>query len=205
MTGRILRFSREVRAPPGPALEPARSASDAGRPPLARPQDAEHFRRIVLPHLDGAYSFARFLCRDPTLAEDIVQEAFLRAYRGFDGFRGGDARAWLFAIVRNCVFSSPRQPPSDDIAAHELADQADTPEDALVRASEVKVVRGAIAALPEPFREALVLRELEELSYRDVAAVTGAPIGTVMSRLARARRMLAAALGGEAAPREGPT
>jgi RNA polymerase sigma-70 factor (ECF subfamily) len=149
----------------------------------------------VLPHLDGAYSFARFLTRDASMAEDVVQEAFLRAFRGFGGFRGEDARAWLFAIVRNCVFSSGRGPRTTDIESEQLADEADTPEDALVRASEIQAVRGAIAALPEPFRETLVLRELEELSYRDVAAVTGAPIGTVMSRLARARRMLAAALG----------
>jgi RNA polymerase sigma-70 factor (ECF subfamily) len=164
--------------------------------PLA-PAEAERFRRLVLPHLDGAYSFARYLTRDAATAEDVTQEAFLRALRGFSGFRGGDARAWLFAIVRNCVFSTPRPPPGGDAETLELADEADTPEDALVRASEIQVVRGAVADLPEPFRETLVLRELEEMSYRDIAAVTGAPIGTVMSRLARARRMLAVALGAE--------
>jgi RNA polymerase sigma-70 factor (ECF subfamily) len=147
--------------------------------------------------MDGAYGFARYLCRDGAAAEDIVQEAFLRAWRGFAGFRGQDARAWLFAIVRNCVFSAPRPVPTAEVDAEAAADDADTAEQALVRSSEVQAVRGAIEALPEPFRETLVLRELEELSYREVAAVTGAPIGTVMSRLARARRMLAAALAGE--------
>ena len=157
---------------------------------------------MVLPHLDGAYGFARFLCRDAAMAEDVVQEAFLRAFRGFGGYRGGDARAWLYAIVRNCVFSSPRLPPTDDIADHELADDADTPEDAVVRASEIQSVRVAVTALPEPFRETLVLREMAELSYREIAAITGVPIGTVMSRLARARRMLAAALGGQSEDQE---
>jgi RNA polymerase sigma-70 factor (ECF subfamily) len=199
MTGRILRF-RPGPPPAGRASEPPLSdARSAAAGSIAPPADPERFRRLVLPHLDGAYNFARFLCRDSATAEDVVQEAFLRAYRGFGGFRGGDARAWLYAIVRNCVFSSPRSPPADDIAEQQLADEADTPEDALVRASEIRAVRVAIGALPEPFREAIVLRELEELSYREIAAVTGAPIGTVMSRLARARHMLAVALGADGA------
>jgi len=149
----------------------------------------------VLPHLDGAYSFARFLTRDAALAEDIVQEAFVRALNGFSGYRGGDARAWLLAIVRNCVFSSPRPASPYQGLDEEAPDEADTPEAALVRASEIRTVRAAIEGLPEPFRETLVLRELEELSYADISAVTGAPIGTVMSRLSRARSMLAAVLG----------
>jgi RNA polymerase sigma-70 factor (ECF subfamily) len=203
MSGRILPFSpRSQPQPPGRAPEPVSGARSVLPEPGPAP-DPERFRRLVLPHLDGAYSFARFLTRDAAAAEDIVQEAFLRAYRGFSGFRGGDARAWLFAIVRNCVFSAPRLEPTAELEAQELADEADTPEDALVRASEIDTVRGAIEALPEPFRETLVLRELEELSYREIAAVTGAPIGTVMSRLARARQMLAAALGAEGRE-EGP-
>ena len=196
MTGRVLRFSPR---PPAPR-ESAPKSGPAPEP--AQPVDAERFRRMVLPHLDGAYSFARFLCRDAVMAEDVVQEAFLKAYRGFGGFRGEDARAWLYAIVRNCVFSTARPAAVADIAEHELVDADDTPEEAVVRRSEIETVRAAIAALPEPFRETLVLRELEELSYREVAAVTGAPIGTVMSRLARARGMLLAVLGGE--DQEGP-
>jgi len=168
--------------------------------------EQDRFRRLVLPHLDAAYSFARFLCRDGPAAEDIVHDAFLRAWRGFGDFRGDNPKAWLFAIVRNCVFSSARaaqaraevflaDDPDDPASAR--VDDADGPETAIIRNSEVQVVRQAIEDLPEPFREALVLRELEELSYREVAAITGAPIGTVMSRLARARRMLATALGGQ--------
>lgn len=190
MTGRILRF-RPRAAAPLPAAAPARPSAT----------DRERFRLIVLPHLDGAYSFDRYLTRDPALAEDIVQEAFVRALNGFAGFRGGDAKAWLYAIVRNCVFSSPRPLASAPIDV-EIADETDTPEAALLRASEGKAVRAAIEALPEPFREALVLRELEELSYRDIGAVTGAPIGTVMSRLSRARSMLAEALGAGHADQE---
>ena len=175
----------------------------AGRAP---PADAERerFRRLVLPHLDSAYNFARFLCRDETIAEDIVHDAFLRAWNGFEGFRGDNPKAWLFAIVRNAVFSAGRtarvqaglfshQEP--ETLAEVAGEDGEGPEAAIIRSSEVHIVRRAIENLPEPFRETLVLRELEELSYREVAAVTGAPIGTVMSRLARARRMLAAALG----------
>ena len=175
----------------------------AGRAP---PADAERerFRRLVLPHLDSAYNFARFLCRDQTMAEDIVHDAFLRAWNGFEGFRGDNPKAWLFAIVRNAVFSAGRTSRvqagvfshvEPETLAAVAGEGGEGPEAAIIRSSEVHIVRRAIEDLPEPFRETLVLRELEELSYRDVAAVTGAPIGTVMSRLARARRMLAAALG----------
>ena len=168
------------------------------------PEDQQRFRSLVLPHTDAAYNFARFLCRDPSLAEDLVQDAFLRAFRGFRGFRGGEPRAWLFAIVRSSHLTWARSRGGavlaavpDDVEARPTED--DTPEEALVRQGEVATVRSAIAALPEPFRETLVLRELEELSYREIAEVTGAPIGTVMSRLARARQMLLATLGPEEA------
>ena len=186
MAGRILPF----RAPPAPPPTPV-------SPPPPAAADRERFRRTVLPHLDGAYDYARWLCRDATLAEDLVQEAFLRALDGFGGFRGEDPRAWLFAIVRNCLFSAGRTgrrtAPAE--GTEEAPDEADSPETAVLRQSEALAVRRAIDALPEPFRETLVLRELEELSYRDIAEVTGAPIGTVMSRLARARALLAHALG----------
>jgi len=159
-----------------------------------RLRDAEHgraarFASLVLPHLDSAWRYARFLCRDDSAAEDIVQGAFERALKAIDQCHG-DPRAWLFTILRNCHHDWARQQArsastgSDDELAvlaapddqHKLAEMAD--------------LRQMIEALPEPFREALVLRELEELTYRDIAAVTGAPIGTVMSRLARARQML---------------
>ena len=199
MTGRILNFRPPASRPVEPAPQPNTGQGAAGA------VDTDRFRRQVLPHLDGAYSFARYLCRDASAAEDIVQEAFLRAYRGFGGLRGEDARAWLFSIVRNCVFSWSQSDrarsalftavPDEPEPPAQNAETPETPETQLIRSAEITTVRQAIDALPEPFRETLVLRELEELSYRDIAAVTGAPIGTVMSRLARARGMLAAALG----------
>jgi RNA polymerase sigma-70 factor (ECF subfamily) len=202
MTGRILPFGPLMAARPGPSRAAFVLPFRAKRPAAADetpldPGEAERFRRLVLPHLDGAYSFARFLCRDASLAEDLVQDAFLRAYRGFRGFRGSEPRAWLFAIVRtsHLTWARRRSEPSADTEVLEaMASDADTPEAALLRQGEVNAVREAIESLPEPFRETLVLRELEELSYREIAEITSAPIGTVMSRLARARAMLLAAL-----------
>ncbi len=188
-----------------------------GRKPFFRPRlvrsetrDTEtertrQFRELVLPHLDSAYNFARYLTRDAVAAEDIVQEAFLRAFRAFPTYRGGAPKAWLFAIVRNCflTFAAARSG-SDRVLIDEgalsqaqslaLANVADpdqaTPEAALLRRRDAEAVRAVIENLPEPFRETLVLREMEELSYKEIAALTAAPIGTVMSRLARARQML---------------
>ena len=177
-------------------------------PPAADP--ARLFREAVLPHMDAAYNFARYLCRDATAAEDIVQEAFLRSYRAFpgwrgDGARGGSAKAWLFAIVRNCFLTWAAGAGSGgrvvsegsltEAQAEALANVADpdqpSPEEALLRRRDAETIRAVVEELPEPFRETLVLRELEELSYKEIAALTAAPIGTVMSRLARARQMLA--------------
>lgn len=175
----------------------------AGR--SASPDPGKRFREIMLPHLDAAYNLARYLSNDAAVAEDIVQDAFLRAYKAFDTYRDGPARAWLFAILRNCwrdrVSDQSRRDRVvvSEVAlsegqAAELANRADVetpgPEASLARAHEIDMVRDVIANLPEPFREAIVLRELEELSYREIAALTGVPIGTVMSRLARAREML---------------
>ncbi len=169
---------------------------------------AARFTSTVLPHLDAAYNVARFLTRDPDAAEDIVQEAILRALRGFDGYRGGDARAWLLAIVRNCVrnwvamrsgaapasLSGDRGQGAEDEPRDDPWDREPiTPEAALLRDDEAAAVRRLIETLPGPFREVLVLREMEDLSYRQIAEITGAPIGTVMSRLARARGMFDAA------------
>jgi len=157
------------------------------------------FEALVLPHLDAAYGFARWLCRSGPEAEDIVQEAFLRAYRGFEGLRGTQVKAWLLAIVRNCHATAARQRqrhaavplPAEDEAAGDcaLAVEAD-PESVSAAADERRTLERLIAALAPEHREVLLLRELEELSYRDIAAVTGVPIGTVMSRLARARAAL---------------
>ena len=197
---RILPFSTvRARTPEAPAGRPPQPPS-AGRRDESETRlgkaDAERFRALVLPHLDAAYGFARYLARDPTVAEDIVQDAFVKAYRAFPGFRGGDPRAWLFAIVRSTFLSLARSRASWASAeeAPDTPSDADSPEAVLVRQGEVATVRAAIEALPEPFRETLVLRELEELSYRQIAEVSGVPVGTVMSRLARARQMLTAAL-----------
>jgi RNA polymerase sigma-70 factor (ECF subfamily) len=178
------------------AAAPARAAEAA---------QARQFRDLVLPHLDSAYNFARYLTRDAEAAEDVVQDAFLRAFRAFPDYRGGAPKAWLFAIVRNCFLNSARARKSSAavlVAENELSDtqslalsniadlDQDTPEDELIRQREAAALRAVIENLPEPFRETLVLRELEELSYKEIAALTSAPIGTVMSRLARARQML---------------
>jgi RNA polymerase sigma-70 factor (ECF subfamily) len=170
-----------------------------------KPGPELRFRELMLPHLDSAYSLARYLTNDASTAEDVVQEAFLRAFRSFDSYRGGPPRAWLFAILRNCwrdrvgeqirreciVMSDATLSEAQAEAVAAVPADTDTPEESLARAREIDTVRGVIAALPEPFRETLVLREMEEMSYREIASVTGVPIGTVMSRLARAREMLA--------------
>jgi RNA polymerase sigma factor (sigma-70 family) len=166
---------------------------------------AEAFREAMLPHMDAAYNFARYLSRDPSAAEDIVQNAFLHAFRSFAGFRGDAPKAWLFAIVRNCFLdwlksNRNAQAPIEDGAgpwsasgneAHNFrAIDEETPEAILARSRDAEMVRSTVEGLPEPFRETIVLRELDELSYKEIAMITGVPIGTVMSRLARGRQML---------------
>jgi len=162
--------------------------------------DMQRFERVVLPHLDAAYTLARYLLRDEHDAQDVVQEASLRALRYFDGYSGGDARAWLLAIVRNCSITwrkrrriDERTVPFDD-AAELPTREADAPDAVAMQASERSRVQRAISALPEEFREVIVLREVEDLSYREIGDVVGVPIGTVMSRLARARKRLAVLL-----------
>ena len=161
------------------------------------------FEARVLPYLDAAYNLARWLTRNDHDAQDVVQEAALRAYRFFDGLRG-EPRPWLLAVVRNACWSwlQANRPADIEPLDDEIADDAlPGPEAALARSLDRRLLNEAIAALPVQFREALVLRELEDLSYRDIARVAGIPIGTVMSRLARARRLLADSLRVVAAPR----
>lgn len=162
----------------------------------------ERFERLVLAHLDAAYALARWLTRNEHDAEDVVQEAYLRAYRYFGGFRGDNHRAWLMAIVRNTCFSwlernrapegvlqRARAAAGDD-ALLAAGAPANNPEAALIAASDGALARRLLEELPPEFREVLVLRELQELSYREIAEITGVPEGTVMSRLARARARL---------------
>jgi RNA polymerase sigma factor (sigma-70 family) len=154
------------------------------------------FEAQALPHLDAAYNLARWLTRSPTDAEDVVQEAMLRAFRGFDGFRGGDAKPWLLAIVRNCWRDAGADAkrrghvplPDDDKGA--LPSEHADPEVEAINSSQKRRIDETIAELPSEFREVLVLREMEDMSYREIAEIIGAPIGTVMSRLARARALL---------------
>ena len=157
----------------------------------------------MLPLLPSAYNLARWLTRNDHDAEDVVQEAFLRAFRFFPSYRGGDARAWLLAIVRNACWTWLRVNRSREVAtaledADEPVDAAVSAEEDLVRRADGARLRHALEELPPEFREVTVLRELEELSYREIAEVAGIPIGTVMSRLARARRRLQTALAGPA-------
>lgn len=191
-----------------PSLFTRKRAADDGPAPGNFPPGAGRsleFNRIVMPHLDGAYNLARYLTRDGTLAEDVVQDAMLRAFRAFDQYRGGSPRAWLFMIVRNCCRTAHsvgggamslviHESGLSQEAAARMANHPDdrpTPEDEVQRSDMIRSVREAVEAIPEPFREAVVLRDLEEMSYAEIAEVTGVPIGTVMSRLARGRAILA--------------
>jgi len=167
------------------------------------PTELERFEAVVLPHLDAAYTLARYLTRDADDAQDIVQEASLRAFRYFAGFRGtepGEGRAWLLAIVRNTARTwrernrHHAQATAFDEELHSERVAEDHPEAAVVRKSEGDALREAIDRLPTEFREVIVLRELEGLSYKEISDVAGIPVGTVMSRLSRARRRLEEAL-----------
>ena len=149
------------------------------------------FEAQALPHLDAAYNLARWLSRSPADADDIVQDAMLRAFRAFDGFRGGDAKAWILTIVRNCWRSAGA---ASKRRGHTSLDENlaadDDPEGTAIQAGTRRRLDVLVAGLPEEFREVLILREMEDLSYREIAEITGTPIGTVMSRLARARAIL---------------
>ena len=159
----------------------------------------DRFEQRVVPFIDDAYTLARHLMRDEHDAQDVVQEAYLRAWRFFASFRGGDERAWLLTIVRNCCYTWRRstrvaEVPYDD-ELHVGDESARSATDArAISGSERDTLSAAVASLPHEFREALVLREIEGFSYREIARITGVPIGTVMSRLARARERLRSSL-----------
>ncbi len=163
------------------------------------------FERLTRPHMDAAFNLAFWLVRSVPDAEDVVQEAYMRAFRAFEGFTGTDAKPWLLAIVRNVAYrwlSNRRRSANvisldevfgghgEEHAVAQIASQDPTPEAHLIGEVDCNLVRKALSELPPIFREIVVLREIEGLAYRDISRVTGAPIGTVMSRLARGRKEL---------------
>ena len=200
---------------PGPALlrdaadQMAGASGPTGRNSMVGDADDEHdkarrFRDAALPYLDDAYALARYLLRNAADAEDAVQECYLRAFRHFDSYRGPAMKPWLLTILRNvCNAEFARRGRLDSSADGDVEAHAEgvplwqepqaTPESALVRQHDDATVRELVAALPQAFREAIVMREINDLSYQEIAQVAGVPVGTVMSRLARARGMLRSA------------
>jgi len=177
-----------------------RGIKACGERSTKRTMPSQGFEETVLPHLDAAFNYARWLTRSSAEAEDVVQDACLRAMRYFSSLRDGDARAWLFAIVRNTWYSrvsNHGHGQEISVVANDRNEQPDNsldPEEWLLQQHTVALVRRAVEQLPVDFREVIVLREMEGLSYKEIAAVTHVPIGTVMSRLARGRERLAAIL-----------
>jgi RNA polymerase sigma factor (sigma-70 family) len=163
---------------------------------VPEPNQLARFERAVLPHLDAAYNLARWLTRNDHDAEDVVQEAYLRALKFFGGFRGGDSRAWLLAIVRNTCYTWIEQNRKHEMMtdfdeeAHDVESNDPNPETALLQSADQQMLKQALEALPVEFREVVILRELEGLSYKEIADLAHLPLGTVMSRLARARKRL---------------
>ncbi len=171
------------------------------RPSMDPARKLALFEQTVLPHLNAAYNLARWLTRNGHDAEDLVQEAYLRAFRSFDSFRGEDGKAWLLAVVRNTCFTWLRkkggQPTVEfDEHVHGGADESPDPEAVLVKEAALGSLQDCLNALPLEFREAIILRELEELSYKEISDISRVPVGTVMSRLARGRKRLQQCLAG---------
>jgi RNA polymerase sigma-70 factor (ECF subfamily) len=179
-----------------------RRRSSKARSAMARdvhdPERARRFRDAALPHLDEVYTLARYLLRSAADADDAVQECYLRALKHFDTFRGDAIRPWLFAILRNiCKTSYAQRVFADQSTAEDAvplwSEATETPEAHVLRRRDEQSIRDMVSALPNAFREVIVLREINDLSYREIAEIVGAPVGTVMSRLARGRSLLRAA------------
>jgi RNA polymerase sigma factor (sigma-70 family) len=172
--------------------------------PVRGAEERERFEQAVLRHLDAAFNLARWLTQDDHDAEDLVQEGYLRAFKSFSGFHGANSRAWLLTIVRNACYTwleqQRRRGPATafDEQIHGIESHAMDAEKSVLRTEDQQLVRRAVEQLPLELREILVLRELEGLSYKEIAAIAGIPMGTVMSRLARARERLQERLGGGA-------
>jgi RNA polymerase sigma-70 factor, ECF subfamily len=170
--------------------------------PSQEPDRLASFEQSVLPHLGAAYNLARWLTRNEHDAEDVVQEAYMRAFKFFGGFRGGDSRSWLLTIVRNTCYTWMQQNRSRELTKvldeeiHTLSSDSMDPEAIVLQSVSNDLLRRAIDELPPEFREVIVLRELQEMSYREIADISGIPIGTVMSRLARGRQRLHRVLAG---------
>jgi RNA polymerase sigma-70 factor (ECF subfamily) len=168
----------------------------ANETPFLNPSQLARFEQVVLPHLDSAYNLARWLTSNDHDAEDVVQDAYLRAVKFFAGFRGGDSRPWLLAIVRRAGYdwlarNRSHQPLTVfDEELHSGEGDSLDPTQVLLKEEDSHMLRQALAGLPPEFREVLVLRELEGLSYKEIATITDLPPGTIMSRLARARERL---------------
>lgn len=183
--------------------EPNKPAASGGQDDAER---SRRFQQLALPHLDAAYNLARWLTGNAGDADDVVQEAFVRAFRFFGTFRGENARPWLLAIVRRTWYTEWRRrtnsrevaPFDDDLDETSVFDETSSrsadPQTLLLQGEHARLVREALERLPVEYREVLILRELEDMSYRDIAVIADLPIGTVMSRLARGRRKLAALL-----------
>ena len=175
---------------------------------MPRPDKFSRFEQAILPHLDAAYNLARWLMRNEDEAADAVQDACLRALRFIGGFRGGDGRVWLLAIVRNTCYSRLKGGKTRDMET-EFDDEIHSPDTAttnpealLERSRDGEALRRALEELPEEFREIIVMRELEGMAYKEIPDVAGVPIGTVMSRLARARKRLQQRLTAAPPPKE---
>jgi RNA polymerase sigma factor (sigma-70 family) len=194
---------RQQRTTPGPGKTAQSSPSRTRTSILDQVRSLrghKHSRRAILPHLDAAYNFARWLTQDPIVAEDIVEDACLRAMQYFESFGGESGRAWLLRIVRTTAYTKLHSLEAR-MEVSDVADPDPGPETVLGTIQEHGWVKAAVAALPINLRECLLLHDIEELSYEEIAQVAEVPIGTVMSRLCRARRMLMACIG--SSPRHG--